>query len=63
MANLNKADRLYEDAILEERKWLEGKGWKYTSSNPACLWLYEKRLADERLVIVDARTARAFEGR
>lgn len=33
--------------------YLREKGWKHTSSTPGCFWLWEKTLADGRVVLVN----------
>lgn len=50
-----------EEVDIDLKKWLEKRGWHYGSSNPACLWLFDKKLKDGRRVICDAATAVHFE--
>lgn len=38
-------------------EWLLRKGWKYTSSNPICAWLWEKTLTDGRVILVNTDVA------
>lgn len=42
------------DAMLREH------GWKSTSETPCCVWLWEKKLPDGRVVLVDKSTALLF---
>lgn len=32
-------------------------GWEYSCSNPACIWLWEKKIGDGRVLAVDRSTA------
>lgn len=43
------------DALLRKR------GWKSTSDTPGCLWLWEKKLPDGRVALVNKSTALHFE--
>jgi hypothetical protein len=37
--------------------YLRKKGWKHTSSTPGSIWLWEKKLDDDRTVLVDTKAA------
>lgn len=50
-----------EDNEIDLKNWLVKRGWHYGSSNPACLWLFDKKLKDGRRVICDAAIAVHFE--
>lgn len=53
----------YERQQLEHQvdAFLKQRGWKSTCSNPASLWLWEKKLEDGRVLLTDKDTALAFE--
>lgn len=59
----NVDDVRYERGQLEFRvdAFLRTRGWKHSSSNPAHIWLWEKAMADGRVVLVDKDTALLFE--
>jgi hypothetical protein len=59
----NVDDVRYEREQLEFRvdAFLRTRGWKHSSSNPASIWLWEKALADGRVVLVDKDAALQFE--
>lgn len=40
---------------------LRANGWRSTCMNPASLWLWQKTLADGRVMLVDKDTALMFE--
>jgi len=51
-----------EDAQNDLIKWLQARGWTYTSNNNACLWLLEKKFkGDKRTLLMPANLALAFE--
>lgn len=44
------------------REGLEKQGWMYTSENPGNSWMWEKRMPDGRVLVVDSVTALYLEG-
>jgi hypothetical protein len=42
-------------------KFLEASGWRHSSTNPACWWMWEKKLPDGRTVLVTQETAVNFQ--
>ncbi len=57
-------ESLEDEASDLEQKWrnlLRDRGWSYTCSGPACLWLWEKAMPDGRTLLVDESTAMAIE--
>ena len=48
-------------AIEEEKKYLREHGWTHSSTNPACIWLWEKKLADGRVALLSQDTAMFFQ--
>jgi hypothetical protein len=42
-------------------RFLEASGWERSSANPACWWLWSKKLPDGRVVLVTEQTAVNFQ--
>jgi hypothetical protein len=45
------ADR-WEQLKCDERKYLERRGWTYTSQTPGCFWMFQRTLPDGRTVLM-----------
>lgn len=61
MKDLQDVRNAREVLNFEVAALLRRKGWKHSSDNPACLWLFEKRLRDGRVVLVNADAALQFQ--
>lgn len=58
---LDEINSMHEDAGIEEQKLLTERGWEYTSDTPGSVWLWEKKLADGRTLLVNTDTALTLE--
>ena len=63
MTSYMKVDQARDDFENTEAKYLRERGWRYTSDNPACTWLWEKPLPDGRIVVVERSTAVSLQAR
>lgn len=45
----------------ELHKFMIERGWKHTSNTPSCVWMWEKKLPDGRVVLTNISTAMDFE--
>lgn len=61
LKTIQDVDSAAQDLGFEVDAFLRGRGWKCSSSNPACMWLWEKKLKDERVILTGKDTALAFE--
>lgn len=61
LKTIHDVDSAREDVEYQIDAFLRARGWKSTCSNPASLWLWEKPLADGRVLLTDKGTAVAFE--
>ena len=62
ISELDKIRIAKDDIEIDTRRWLEARGWTYSSSNRACLWLFEKKFKGEkRTYICEASVAIALE--
>jgi hypothetical protein len=61
------ADALTDIRFLQQRvvtatkALLRKHGWRYTCLNPACCWLWSKKLPGGRTILTDLNTALAIE--
>jgi len=49
--------RAREEAQFTAERYLRSHGWKYTSDTPGCLWLWEKKTEDGRVMLLSTDTA------
>jgi len=50
-----------EQMEFAEDAWLRQSGWNHTSNTPGCLWLWEKKTLDGRVILVSKSTAMAMQ--
>ena len=52
-----RLEELRNEVDGAEAEYLRAHGWKHTSNNPACLWLWEKPTSEGRTILVSQDTA------
>lgn len=63
MTSYMKVDQARDDLESTEDRYLRERGWRYSSDNPACTWLWQKALPDGRIVMVDRGMAVSLQAR
>ena len=54
-------ESLADDLANATSQWLRRHGWEYTCQTPGSMWLWQKKLPDGRVALVDESTAFSFE--
>jgi hypothetical protein len=44
-----------------QHTFLRASGWTYTCETPGCYWMWQKKLADGRVIVVDVARAVTLE--
>lgn len=63
MISFNKVREAEENSADVAASYLRGRGWSYSSDNPASTWLWQKALPDGRIIMVDRDTAVSLQSR